>query len=34
MRLTRRGNLVLGFAGLLGFLMLLGFCGWIEGGMQ
>lgn len=34
MKLTTRGELVLATLGTLALLMLLGFAGWVEGGMQ
>ena len=30
-KLTRRGETVVSWLAVLGFLMILGFCGWIEG---
>lgn len=30
-RLTRRGETVVGWLAVTAFLMILGFCGWIEG---
>ena len=30
-KLTRRGEIVVAWLAVIGFLMILGFCGWIEG---
>jgi hypothetical protein len=34
MKLTKRGEVVFGLLVVVGLLAVMGFCGWIEGGMQ